>query len=445
MPSDTQKKKSRAGSLKPSDGIPIKIPKRGKIPFIVSPVPHEAFQIHCAHDAVVKAVTLQPHPRNPNTHPEAQIKVLSEIIKRAGWRAPIVVSKRSGYVISGHGRLQAALLMGLEDVPVNYQDFHSESDELAHLVADNRIAELSERDSSSLRAILADIGAEIDLSSLGYDEFDLAELRVDLSSDHKSDDIEDLATELEGSALALKDDMEFPSSLPFNIPELRKDMLLACPTDIDTWMGSKFCQSDDHQAWYYDWGTESTKGLDKAKMITGFYTEDYVFECMWSDPAGSVAKMLNAKIMGSIVPNFSLFSDAPAAVRIFNSYRNHWCGRFMQESGIRVIPNISSGNKGEWEAFEAPIPRHAPTIALQMITGGARDKATYSSARADLGRLIAKLLPDSLLVYMGKHAPEILDGAIPSTCTLIPVKSRQVRRMELYPQRKAKLAADKGK
>lgn len=53
------------------------------------------------------------NPRNPNKHPQNQIELLAKIIKAQGWRNPTVVSKRSGFVVKGHGRLAAAQYLGL--------------------------------------------------------------------------------------------------------------------------------------------------------------------------------------------------------------------------------------------------------------------------------------------------------------------------------------------
>ena len=96
--------------------------------------------VFCAHDAIVPLKDLRPNPKNPNQHPPEQIKLLASIIRATGWRAPITVSKRSGLVTKGHGRLMAAQLDDLTDAPVDYQDYASEAEELADLTADNRIA-----------------------------------------------------------------------------------------------------------------------------------------------------------------------------------------------------------------------------------------------------------------------------------------------------------------
>jgi DNA modification methylase len=101
---------------------------------------------------------------------------LAKIIRHQGWRSPIVVSKRSGFVVAGHGRLQAAQLLQVEKVPVDYQDFANEAEEYAHLVADNRIAELAEIDEKELAGLLKELDGKIDLDLTGFDAGGLSEL-----------------------------------------------------------------------------------------------------------------------------------------------------------------------------------------------------------------------------------------------------------------------------
>lgn len=120
---------------------------------------------------------LVPHPRNPNTHSTAQIELLAKIIAGQGWRAPIVVSKDSGFVVSGHARLKAAERLGLDSVPVNLQPFKTQADEWAHLVADNRIAELAEMDNKLLKDLLSDMDTgAVDMDLTGYDNAALEDL-----------------------------------------------------------------------------------------------------------------------------------------------------------------------------------------------------------------------------------------------------------------------------
>ena len=134
----------------------------------------------CAFDEMVLIEKLVPNPRNPNQHPQSQIAILAKVIAHTGWRSPIVVSTRSGFIVAGHGRYQAALALGLSQVPVDYQDFASDADEYAHLVADNRIAELAEADEAGLREILGELRAsDFDMELSGFDANALAGLMTE--------------------------------------------------------------------------------------------------------------------------------------------------------------------------------------------------------------------------------------------------------------------------
>lgn len=138
--------------------------------------------IRCAHSDQVDPTTLKPNPQNPNTHPAEQIALLAKIIHQSGWRHPIVVSKRSGYIVMGHGRHLAALELQESTVPVDYQDFDSGEAELAAMVADNRIAELAELDKQLLKDCLESLDTGvIDLDTTGYDERALERILAPLS------------------------------------------------------------------------------------------------------------------------------------------------------------------------------------------------------------------------------------------------------------------------
>lgn len=133
--------------------------------------------VYCSHDEIVDIMKVIPNPKNPNMHPERQIEILSQVIKAQGWRKPITVSKRSGFVVAGHGRLQAALMLKTDKVPVDYQDYATEAEEYADLVADNRIAELSSVNEDLLIDILNEINnTDIDVLLTGYEYHEIDDL-----------------------------------------------------------------------------------------------------------------------------------------------------------------------------------------------------------------------------------------------------------------------------
>jgi ParB-like chromosome segregation protein Spo0J len=138
----------------------------------------DGISIHCAYTELADITTLVPNPRNPNQHPQKQIELLAKIIKNQGWRAPITVSTRSGFIVRGHGRLLAAQLLGAEQVPVDRQDYATEAEEWADLIADNRIAELSSADPTLLTELLEELGdSDLDMELTGFDEADLDQLK----------------------------------------------------------------------------------------------------------------------------------------------------------------------------------------------------------------------------------------------------------------------------
>src|SRR5438046_853307 len=116
-------------------------------------------ELHCAYDQLVRVSDLKPHPKNPNTHSAAQIAAIASVIEGNGCRAPITVSNRSGFITRGHGRLEAALLLRCDQVPVDFQDYESEQAEVADMLADNHLAELAEIDEERLVAVLKELQA----------------------------------------------------------------------------------------------------------------------------------------------------------------------------------------------------------------------------------------------------------------------------------------------
>jgi len=142
--------------------------------------------VHCAHDALVDADSLIPNSRNPNKHPDEQIRLLAKIIVTQGWRAPITVSTRSWFIVRGHGRLMAARAAGLAEVPVDYQGYENDAAEWADLVADNRLAELAELDRPTLKDLLESLDTgDLDMELTGFTENALAGL---MSEFHIPDD-----------------------------------------------------------------------------------------------------------------------------------------------------------------------------------------------------------------------------------------------------------------
>ena len=139
-------------------------------------------KVQCKYDELVNISDLRPHPKNPNKHPADQLKRLAQILDYQGWRYPVKVSKATGFVTSGHGRIEAAKENGWKQVPVNYQEYESAEQEYADLVADNSIASWSELDFSSINLVVPDLGPDFDIDLLGIKDF-----QIDVSENGEGD------------------------------------------------------------------------------------------------------------------------------------------------------------------------------------------------------------------------------------------------------------------
>lgn len=127
--------------------------------------------VECAFGKMLPIAELQEHPRNPKKHPRKQIDLLAKVISSQGWRSPITVSTRSGFIVRGHGRLAAAKKLGLVEVPVDFQNYPSDEAELADCLADNRISELAEIDEDVLGDLLKELAnmPDFDMDLTGFD------------------------------------------------------------------------------------------------------------------------------------------------------------------------------------------------------------------------------------------------------------------------------------
>jgi ParB-like chromosome segregation protein Spo0J len=59
---------------------------------------------------------LRPHHRNARTHSKKQIRQIADSIKAVGFTAPVLVDE-DRVLLAGHGRLEAAKLLGLKTIP----------------------------------------------------------------------------------------------------------------------------------------------------------------------------------------------------------------------------------------------------------------------------------------------------------------------------------------
>jgi len=111
---------------------------------------------------------LKEYEKNSRTHSAEQIKALSAAIKRFGFTQPIICDENK-VILAGHGRFRAALELGISKVPCRIVESLTEKEKKAYIIADNKIAEISEWHEENLLAELNDLqdfDTDQDLNSL---------------------------------------------------------------------------------------------------------------------------------------------------------------------------------------------------------------------------------------------------------------------------------------
>jgi hypothetical protein len=157
------------------------------------PAEIDGILVHCAHCDLVPVGKIKPYPRNNKRHPDAQLDLLCKAIKAQGWRAPVTVSVQSGYIVRGHARYEAAKRLGLSAVPVDWQNYASDTAERADRIADNRLSELAEWDMDALKNELLELDTgELDMLLTGFDAKALEELMTQVHVEKETPSSDDL-------------------------------------------------------------------------------------------------------------------------------------------------------------------------------------------------------------------------------------------------------------
>ena len=125
----------------------------------------------------VSVSTLNHYAGNPRTHSKKQLRQIADSIQTFGWTNPILVDAENG-VIAGHGRLEAAKLLGIDQIPTICIEDMSEAQMRAYIIADNRLAELAGWDDGLLavepQALTEiELGFDVELTGFETAEVDL--------------------------------------------------------------------------------------------------------------------------------------------------------------------------------------------------------------------------------------------------------------------------------
>jgi DNA modification methylase len=139
---------------------------------------------------------LKPHARNPRTHSKRQIRQIADSIKAFGFTNPILVDDAGG-VLAGHGRIEAAKLLGIPVVPTIRLASMTEAQKRAYVIADNKLAENAGWDRELLAIelqYLVELDLEVDARVTGFEtaEIDLLIAALDQEAPDGADQLIDV-------------------------------------------------------------------------------------------------------------------------------------------------------------------------------------------------------------------------------------------------------------
>src|SRR4051812_28272944 len=124
---------------------------------------------------LVPVAGLRPYSGNARTHSKKQIRQIAGSIGRFGFTNPVLVSD-DDEIVAGHGRVEAAKLLGLKSVPALRLSHLSAAERRAYVLADNKLAQNAGWDREMLAIELQgliDLDFDIELTGFGLAEIDL--------------------------------------------------------------------------------------------------------------------------------------------------------------------------------------------------------------------------------------------------------------------------------
>ena len=152
---------------------------------------------------------LKPYARNARTHSPKQIAEIAASIKAFGFNNPVLIDKDGG-IVAGHGRVEAAKLIGLATVPTIRLEHLSEAQKRAYILADNKLGERAGWDREILAIELQhlmEIELDFDITVTGFEVPEIDVLIVGLEAKPAKADPADEVPVVAGPAVTRPGDL----------------------------------------------------------------------------------------------------------------------------------------------------------------------------------------------------------------------------------------------
>lgn len=132
----------------------------------------------------IKISELTPYENNARTHSNEQIEAICNSIREFGFINPVIIDENN-MILVGHGRIEAAKVLGLDEAPYRRIENLTEDQKRAYILADNKLSDLGGWDEGLLAQELGEI--ELDMSLFGFDNIDIGD--IDINEDIEEDEV----------------------------------------------------------------------------------------------------------------------------------------------------------------------------------------------------------------------------------------------------------------
>lgn len=122
---------------------------------------------------------LIPYERNARTHSDEQVQEIANSIQEFGFVNPVLIDGAFG-IIAGHGRVEGAKLLGMQEVPCLFVEDLTETQKRAYILADNKLAEKAGWDNELVLLELGELKElDFDVSLTGFEDLDTSNIDID--------------------------------------------------------------------------------------------------------------------------------------------------------------------------------------------------------------------------------------------------------------------------
>jgi hypothetical protein len=126
-----------------------------------------------------------------------------------------------------------------------------------------------------------------------------------------------------------------------------------------------------------------------------FFLDDYRFERCWKNPDSQIEEL--EKYDGVLSPDFSMYTNYPEAMQIWQVYRNRWCACYWQSFGIKVIPTVSWSDEESFKYCFLGIPKHS-VVAIGTV-GVLTNDEVKTLFMNGFEEMLKQLEPKEILIY----------------------------------------------